>query len=236
MSSITWTPDAVSSEARPFANKLWRLVEAQYVASTMKLVDTAAEQAQLEQLIEETKPPVPEEAQDLDYLLSTPFRYYPLPPGSRFRSSTDPGVFYGSDSVPTAAAEVGYWRWLFVQESEGLDRLGPTPHTAFCVSIATSAVDLRIPPFNKDGLVWTNSADYSGTQTFGRVARGAGIGIIVYQSVRSPVASSWCGAVLTPLAFAAKKPNDEMQTWHLVVTNVEVIWRRSTGEMLNFNF
>ncbi len=234
MSSITWTPDAVSSEAGPFAEKVWRMVEAQYIASTMKLVDTAAEQDLLESILEEAKPPVPEEAKNLDYLLSTPFRYYPLPPGSRFRSSTDPGIFYGSDSVQTAAAEVGFWRWKFVQESEGLDRLGPAPHSAFSVPVETQGVDLRRPPFDRDAPTWTNPFDYSGTQAFGQVAREAGIGIIVYRSVRSPVATSWCGAILSPLAFATKTPDSEMQTWHLMVTQDEVTWRRSLGEALSF--
>jgi len=48
----TWTTPAVASEARPAALDLWRAVEAQHVASTMVLVDTVAEQAALERLIE----------------------------------------------------------------------------------------------------------------------------------------------------------------------------------------
>ncbi|HEU0265186.1 MAG TPA: RES family NAD+ phosphorylase, partial [Geobacterales bacterium] len=155
--------------------------------------------------------------------------------GSRFRSSIDPGVFYGSDSVPTAAAEVGFWRWKFVQESAGLDRLGPAPHTAFSAPVRTKGVDLRRPPFHKDEHVWTNPDDYAGTQTFGRVARAAGAGAIVYRSVRSPVASSWCAAILTPRAFAANAPDRGMQSWHLVVTEGEVIWRRALGEALSFD-
>ena len=41
MLSSTWTPPAVSSEARPWVGRAWRMVEAQHVASTMKIVDDA---------------------------------------------------------------------------------------------------------------------------------------------------------------------------------------------------
>jgi hypothetical protein len=80
------------------------MVEAQHIASTMKLVDTAAEQDLLEEIIEAHKPPLPEEARALDYLLAAPFRYTPFAPGSRFRSPADAGVFYGAESVRTGPA------------------------------------------------------------------------------------------------------------------------------------
>ena len=51
------------------------MVEAQHVVSTLKVVDTLAEQERLERLLEETKPLVPPECRRLHYLLSTPFRY-----------------------------------------------------------------------------------------------------------------------------------------------------------------
>lgn len=233
MSLRTWTPDAVSSEARRRAETLWRIVEAQHTASTMKLVDTVEEQDILETLIEESKPPLPEEARELDYLLAAPFRYTPFGTGSRFRSPSDPGVFYGAESVRTAAAEVGYWRWRFLRETAGLDRLGPAPHTAFSVPIETAVVDLRLPPFDRDAVEWEHPADYGATQAFGRVAREAGIGAIVYRSVRDPE-PAWCAAVLTPKAFAAKRPDGATQTWHLVVTREAAIWRRVSGDTFSF--
>ena len=80
------------------------MVEAQHVASTMKLVDTLAEQDMLESILEESKPPLPHDVVGLDYLLAAPFRYLPYPPGSRFRSQSDPGIFYGPEPVRTSAA------------------------------------------------------------------------------------------------------------------------------------
>lgn len=61
MSSSTWTRAALSSEARALAGRCWRLVEAQRHVSTLKLVDSVAEQGLLEDLIETTKPPLPPE-------------------------------------------------------------------------------------------------------------------------------------------------------------------------------
>ncbi len=63
MSSSTWTPAALSSEARPLSGTCWRLVEAQHRVSTLKLVDTVEEQ------IQATKPPLPPGAERLHYLL-----------------------------------------------------------------------------------------------------------------------------------------------------------------------
>ena len=102
MSPTTWTPTALAAEARPWQGRAWRLVEAQHVVSTMKLVDDVAEQRLLEDLLEAAKPPLPAAAKGLHYLLATPFRYPPLPRGSRFRAAGEPGVFYGADALATS--------------------------------------------------------------------------------------------------------------------------------------
>lgn len=232
MSCTTWTPLAVSSETRPWAASAWRIVEAQHIAATMKIVDDADEQDLLESLLEGSKPPHPQAAGELDYLLSTPFRYDPLRGGSRFRGVTDPGVFYGAQSVRTACAELGYWRWKFLKDAVDLDRLEPVAHTAFRAEIATTVVDLRNPPFNADPSLWTHPANYSATQAFAKVARAVEVGGIVYQSVRDPE-PSWCVAVLTPQAFASHKPDRLMQTWWIAVQQDTIVWRR---EHESFNF
>src|SRR5512144_2874589 len=110
MRSPIWTPAALSSERRRLAGAAWRVVEAQHRVSTMKLVDTLAEQSLLESLIDATKPPLTPECTPLHYLLSTPFRYgAPYPSGSRFRrAGFTPGVFYASRTVATAVAELAF--------------------------------------------------------------------------------------------------------------------------------
>src|SRR3954464_5652255 len=110
MPLLTWTPAALSSERRRLAGGCWRLVEAQHRVSTMKLVDTLAEQSLLETIVDASKPPLPPECVHLHYLLSTPFRYgAPYPAGSRFRrAGHTPGVFYASRATSTAVAELAF--------------------------------------------------------------------------------------------------------------------------------
>lgn len=235
MSSVIWTPAALSSEARGgFAFKVWRMVEAQHLVSTSKIVDTRAEQELLEDILEEHKPPIPHDASDLHYLLFSPFRYETRhPSGSRFRAVQDPGVFYAAETVRTAAAEVGYWRWRFLQDTAGLERLQPCSFTAFRVPLKTSCLDLREPPFSSDASHWQHPTDYSATQALGRAARDAKIGAIIYQSVRDPE-HHFCVAVLTPLAFAARRPDSATQTWMLTISTEEAIWMRQDDGSFSF--
>ncbi|NTW47228.1 MAG: RES family NAD+ phosphorylase, partial [Chlorobaculum sp.] len=169
MSYPIWTPAEVSSEARFERFEAWRVVEAQHVVSTMKLVDSLSEQALLEEIVDERKPSLPAEVAGLHYLLSTPFRYPPLPGGSRFRGEADPGVWYGAERMTTAAAEMSYWRWRFMQDA-GFERLPSTQYSAFSVPVAGAMVDLRRPPFDRDAPFWMHSTDYAATQAFARVA------------------------------------------------------------------
>src|SRR5258705_94017 len=101
MSSRIWTPAALSSDTRSLAGICWRLVEAQHDCSTLKLVDSVAEQSLLEDLVEASKPSVPPECRDLHYLLFTPFRYgAPYPRGTRFRrAGMTEGVFYSAETA-----------------------------------------------------------------------------------------------------------------------------------------
>ncbi len=209
------------------------MVEAQHVASTMKLVDSLAEQDLLEELIEGSKPSMPRDVAELDYLLATPFRYDPPKEGSRFRGTGDPGVFYGAQSVRTASAELGYWRWKFLHDAADLERIGPVAHTAFRTQVRCAAVDLRSKPFVKDAKHWRHPTDYRATQAFARVAREADVVGIIYESVRDPQ-PAWCVALLTPSAFASPKPHPETQTWFLAVTKEGVAWRRG-NESLTFS-
>src|SRR5437762_1767633 len=175
MSSATSTPVALSRERRALGGSCWRVVEAQHLVSTMKLVDTLEEQHALELLIEETKPPIPESCRGLDYLLFTPFRYgAPYPAGSRFRrAGFTPGVFYASDAPETAVAETAFHRLLFFADSPGT----PWPSnavalTAFSVAYRTSAaLDLTRAPLNRDRARWTACVDYTACQALAESAR-----------------------------------------------------------------
>ncbi len=230
MSSTIWTPPALSSEASAWRGQVWRMVESQHIASTMKLVDSLDEQDLLESLLESSKPRRSGDANGLDYLLATPFRYDPRRGGSRFRAATDPGVFYGAESVRTAGAELGYWRWRFLRDAVDLVRIEPVAHTAFRVSVAASVVDLRHPPFAAEAAVWQHPRDYRPTQRLAQVAREAELGGILYRSVRDPQ-PAWCLALLTPEGFAKPRPETERQTWYLAVSRQAVTLRRDRESM-----
>ncbi|WP_418314692.1 RES family NAD+ phosphorylase [Piscinibacter sakaiensis] len=204
----------------------------------MKIVDTRSEQDVLESLLEASKPPRPAGTEaPLHHLLATPFRYHPLRAGSRFRSATDPGVYYGAGSVHTAAAELGYWRWRFLIDAVDMDRIEPVAHTAFKAEIdASAAIDLRREPFDVDEPVWTAPDDYGPTQEFARVVREAEVDAIVYRSVRDPQPAGRCLALLAPRGFARKAPYPQMQTWFLAVAREQVSWRRDSGEGMQFGW
>ena len=233
MSCTTWTPPAVASESAGWREWAWRVVEAQHVASTMKLVDGLAEQGILEELVEASKPEVPVAAAVLHYLVQAPFRYPPPRHGSRFRGPDDPGVFYGAETPRTACAELGYWRWRFVADAKDLRELPPVPHTLFRVEVGGRAIDLRKRPFAEEETVWRDRFDYARTQGFAAVAREAGIEAIVYASVRDPE-QGWCVAVLTPNALTLPPKETGGQTWWLTVHPAGVVWYRQGGECHSF--
>jgi len=215
MSLPTWTPAALRSEARAFAGAGWRLVEAQHVVSTRRLVDSNAEQAVLEAILEATKPRVPEPCRHLHYLLGTPFRYGRYPGGSRFRrEGHTPGVWYGSEKVRSAVAEMVFTRFLFYAEAPGLpppDRFAEM--TAIRARIEVdAALDLTAPPLVTDRALWIDRADYSATQTLSDRAREGDIGLIRYEAVRDPGGINL--ALLTCAGFARPAPMAR-QSWRL---------------------
>lgn len=224
MPSPIWTPGALSSEARELAAKGWRLVEAQHKVSTLKLVDTLDEQALLEDLIEETKPKVPAECEHLHYLLKTPFRYSAIyPHGSRFRrAGLTLGVFYASEKVETALAEMAFYRLLFFAESPGTPwPLDAAEYTAFVAPIRTGrAIDLTASPLDTDREAWTHLTDYEACQALAERAREGGIELIRYESVRDPAHGANL-AVLTCACFAKPAPI-ERQTWRMRLSRAGV--------------
>jgi hypothetical protein len=218
MSSPIWTAAALSSELRRYRGEAWRLVEAQHRVATMPLVDDLGEQEILERLIEETKPPVPAPCRHLHWLLAAPFRYRPHPHPSRFRPvGGRDGVFYGAEEEATAVAEIAFWRLLFFAEAPEV----PWPDralefTAFAASLATgSALDLTLPPLDRDRALWTHPTDYAACHALAAEARVAGAELLRYESVRDPRGGAAL-AVLVCTAFAAPGPvADSLHTWQL---------------------
>lgn len=213
MSLPIWTPDALQSEAVPTDARWWRVVEAQHRVSTMKLVDTVEEQSLLEDILEGSKRRFPPECVGLDFLLATPFRYgSAYPKGSRFRrAGFTEGVYYAAETVPTALAEMAFYRLLFYAESPDTPMPeNPAEYTAFSAAIASPhAIDLTREPLARDEAIWTHPTDYEPCQALADTARQADIAAILYRSVRDPRQGRNI-ALLTPLGFKTKRPLERM--------------------------
>jgi len=220
----TWTPPALASEARRYGATLTRVVEAQHTASTMRLADSLEEQALLEQLLEQSKPPQPAETRTLHYLLATPFRYRPHQ-GSRFRSALEPGVWYGAETLRTALAEKSFWRLRFLLDAPGTPDLKAVPHTALRAALRSArTLDLTRPPFAAQRAAWTSPVSYEATQALAASARAADIDLIRYESVRDPEHAA-CVAVLQPRAFARRRPLAQ-ETWFIAASRERVRCQR----------
>jgi hypothetical protein len=215
----TWTPPALASSARRYQRALWRVVEAQHTASTMRLGDSLAEQALLESILEASKPPLPPGTAKLHYLLATPFRYRPRS-GSRFRAPFDGGVWYGAEALRTALAEKSYWRLRFLLDSPGTPDLKPVTHTAFAASVRGKSIDLTVLPLSKDRAAWTHHSDYTRTQALAAAAREAQVELIRYESVRDPEHAA-CVAALVPGVFGRGAPKQQ-QTWFIAASRARV--------------
>lgn len=232
-------PDDPTASAAPFARDAawferycapaemaaWRGVESQAQVATWRLVDSSAEHEALEDMLEGSKPALPEGCAGLHYLLSTPFRYTsPYP--SRFRRPHEAGIWYGAAAVETVCAELAYWRHRFILDSAGLakDTRGLlTRHTLFQTGVRGTALSLIDPPWGAGRAQWMDGADYRHTQALAADARMHGIEWIRYESVRSP--GSLCAAVLSPRALGGKPPFD-LQEWICSATRTRVIISR----------
>ena len=219
------------SSVRPIAAALWRGVEAQHFVSTMKLVDSLAEQEELESILEASKPGAPAVARQ-HYLLSTPFRY-PSPLPSRFRPAGALGVWYGAESVETACTELAYWRWRFLMDSEGLrDTELIAEFSLFRAKVNGSAVDLSIHPWDARRSDWT-SDDYSACLALAAEARRREVQWIRYWSARD--IAGHCGAVLDPAGLKAIELNKQ-QTWVCKVSATGALMRHEQDSIsLAFN-
>ena len=203
-------------QTAPYSGDVWRLVEAQHRVSTLKLVDSLSEQALLERMLDETKPSFPLGCEGLDYLLAAPFRYAPYPNGSRFRrAGKTEGVFYASERVETAVAELSFYRLLFFAESPATPFPdAPTDFSAFAVPVKTPAmIDLSLPSFSDPALA--DLINYQPCQSLADRVRRANVDAVRYRSVRDPD-KDFNLAILAPRAFAAKKPK-AWQTWRIKV-------------------
>lgn len=227
MSSSIWMRCGGSSNLRRLEGDAFRVVEGQHRISTRKLVDTDAEQALLEELIEGAKPPPPAGTGRLHYLLSTPFRYPPLRHGTRYGARSERGLWYGSETVETAFAEVAYYRLVFLEGTAADLEPLEVELTSFRVHVRTEkGVDLTAPPFDAHRRTLASPTRYDATQRLGHEMRAAGV-----EAFRAPSARDRGGgtnvALFTPAAFASRTPRD-LAGWYCIATHAGVEVRKRT--------
>ena len=204
MKAGSWEPSWLSAHSADLCMEgAWRGVETQYIAASMKLVDTLEEQDVLERMLEDNKPPLPQTASK-HYLILSPFRYFPQH-SSRFRPANQSGLWYGSSTLEGACSEIAYWRMRFLLDSVGLARDGElvTEHTFFQATVRGRAIDLTAAPWADLAHLWKHSSDYSATHALAAAAlANDGITWIRYESVRAPTCA--LAAALTPDAVHAE--------------------------------
>ncbi|SHE49193.1 RES domain-containing protein [Microbulbifer donghaiensis] len=157
--------------------RLYRIVESQEEVATRSLVDNLQKQQVLEDLLEQAKPPRLPGSEQLHYLLATPFRYPPLPWGSRFGSIAESGIFYGSKTISTVLAEAAYYRLLFIND---IDPVPPKPVTSYhnifsAKYCADPGIRLQSPDWEREWPALTHPANYHFCQSLGRQLREASI-------------------------------------------------------------
>ncbi len=220
MSSSIWMRCGGVSRIQALGLEAWRVVESQHQISTRKLVDSAGEQQLLEQLIETSKPPAPSSGR-LHYLLFTPFRYPPLRHGSRFGTRSEPSLWYGSETLRTAFAEVAYYRLLFLEGTRADLGVVETELSAFTVLIrAERGIDTTLLPFAAHRGVLASPLEYAETQALGRAMREAAVEAFRFVSARDERGGVNVG-LFTPVAFQETQPR-RLETWHCVATHTQV--------------
>jgi RES domain len=236
VSSSLWDDLDGPSRVRRFAFDAWRVVEAQHVISTRKLVDSDEEQRLLEDMLDASKPPVPAPARRLHYLLSTSFRYPPLRNGSRFGTRFERGIWYGAMLERTVFAEAAYYRLVFLEGTRAAIARLALDLTAFRASIKTGrGIDLSCPPFAAHAGRISSKTSYLVSQRLGRDMRRDGVAAFRFVSARDGARGLNVG-VLDPGAFKSPRPH-RLENWHVVATRDAVeISRRDFFRRQSFRF
>lgn len=205
-----WQICSGNEQIRPLRGKLLRMVESQVQVATLQLVDNLAEQALLEDLLESSKPPLPQDAEGLHYLLKTPFRYPPLRWGSRFGRVHEPSLFYAALRLETAMAEAAYYRFVLWSGMAAPPPSGRilSEHSTFEARYRVErGVQLQRPPFSEYLQHLAHPSDYAQTQVLGSAMRASGVQAFEYRSARCSEGGANV-ALYAPQAFTETRPRN----------------------------
>ncbi len=209
---IDW--DALVRDTPPTRLKgtLHRMVEDQEQIATWSLVSSLPDQQLLEEMLDASKPPLPEAAQGLHYLLATPFRYPPLRHGSRFGRRHEPGIFYGARSIRPLLHEFAYYRFV-LWTGMSVPPKGPilSRHTEFSATYSVRGHRLQSPPFSEHRDLLRSPVDCSEPQALGRALRAAAVEGFEYESARDPRGGINVG-LFTPRGLISRRPRN-LRSW-----------------------
>jgi hypothetical protein len=209
---------------------VWRIVEAQEITATRKLVDSLDEQIILEEMIDSIKPQIPEWYRNFHPLLYTAFRYPPLKYGSRFGRRYEPALWYGSLQPRTAMAEKAFYQFNFLRGSAADYGMVTLQLTLFATGIKTDkAVKLTTAPFSDEAAKISAPDSYAHSQPLGSAMRAARVHAFNYQSARDAEGGINIG-IFTPKAFLHKKPESKsLQSWQCVIDHRVIEFMRSSA-------
>lgn len=169
-----------------YGKDIFRFVETQEEAGSYFLVDDLEEQSILESVVDNFKPPAPNNGHHYHYLITTPFRYPPLKHGSRFGNRAENSYFYGSESILTCLAESAFYRFAFFDGmTTQYQQKVSSNHQLFNVGTQTAnALDLtRITDTWVNELL-SSKTSYMLPQQVGTQARKEGFELIRFNSAR----------------------------------------------------
>lgn len=219
---------------QPLSGELFRLIESQEQIATLGYVDTLEEQEVLEQLLDQTKPNIPQlgkkPASLYHYLLTTPFRYPPLQWGSRFGRKHETSIFYGGCSIAATLAESAYYRFVFwwSMDAEAVKAKINSEHTLFAVDYdAEKGVKLHQAPFNEYSEQLCHPSDYKSSQQLGSDMRESDVEVFEYASARERNNAACVGLfVMDP--FVQLEPKYQ-EPWLCELTENTVAYRKKQG-------
>nr|WP_315188672.1 RES family NAD+ phosphorylase [uncultured Albidiferax sp.] len=216
-----WITQSLAEYEHGLESDIWRAVDGLEGLTALRLVDTLAELQVLEQILAASLPPLPTGTAHLEPWLTSPFRHTVLHP-SRFRPAQTTGIWYGADSPEAACAEVGYWRWRFLTDSDGLrgsHLVGPL--TLFHAVVSGLCLNLESPPWHDHAAVWSDPRDTRACLALADLAQAQSVQWIRYPSARSP--DGFCAAVFDPQALSVVAPHAQ-ETWVLKVSAQRLIF------------
>ncbi|MHB0950046.1 MAG: RES family NAD+ phosphorylase [Gemmatimonadaceae bacterium] len=113
----------------------------------------------------------------------------PLRHGSRFGTRHERGIWYGAETRRPAFAEVAYYRFLFLAETEADLGTLTTALTVFTVHARSArGVDLLDPPFEVHRQAIASATSYAASPVLGAAMREAGVELVRYPSARDAFA------------------------------------------------